>query len=532
MADQYGAFRSYARKLLSAESRRREFSPQGPTPLALVYPNSYATGMSSLGYQTVYRLLNEQPLLKGERAFQLEGPFAAFFHTLESQQPLNQFRIIAFSLAYEMDYPVVLQMLKRAGIPLLARERTHHDPLILMGGVAAFYNPTVMAPVADLFLIGEGEELIPDFARAYAEHLDGGEGREELLARLAGIEGAWVPAVHGLQPESGRVRRRYIDLRKYPPASSVCVTPNTHLEMFMVEVGRGCGRGCRFCAAGHLYHPFRSWPLEEIIAEVERHAHPGDRIGLVGAALSDYSRLDQLCEQLLGRGHRISLSSLRADRISPVLLKALTASDIRTVTLAPEAGTERLRRVIRKHLNEEQILAAVDLIGQFHFRQIKLYFMIGLPTEQPEDLQGLVDLTRKAAALFCSRGSGRELRVSVNTFVPKPWTPFQWAGMATEREIKFKRKMVIEALNRIDGVSAGRKSGREEVLQALFSIGTVEVGEALVRAVQENREWQEIYGGFAGWIHRGKGPEELLPWDFIDNGLEKARLLKGWAEAQ
>jgi len=302
--------------------------------------------------------------------------------------------------------------------------------------------------------------------------------------------------------------------------------------MHLAEVNRGCGRRCRFCAAGHLYHPFRSWPLEEIIAEVERHAHPGDRIGLVGAALSDYNRLDQLCEQLLGRGHRISLSSLRADRISPVLLKAMTASDIRTVTLAPEAGTERLRRVIRKHLNEEQILAAVDLIGQFHFRQIKLYFMIGLPTEQPEDLQGLVDLTRKAAALFCSRGSGRELRVSVNTFVPKPWTPFQWAGMATEREIKSKRKMVIEALNRIDGVSAGRKSGREEVLQALFSIGTVEVGEALVRAVQENREWQEIYGGFAGWIHRGKGPEELLPWDFIDNGLEKARLLKGWAEAQ
>ncbi len=532
MADQYGAFRSYARKLLSAESRRREFSPTGPTPLALVYPNSYATGMSSLGYQTVYRLLNEQPLLKGERAFQLEGPFAAFYHTLESQQPLNQFRIIAFSLAYEMDYPLVLQMLKRAGIPLLARERTRRDPLILMGGVAAFYNPTVMAPAADLFLIGEGEEMIPEFARAYEEHLNEGEGREELLERLAHIEGAWVPAVHGLQPESGRVRRRYIDIKKHPPASSICVTPNTHLEMFMVEVGRGCGRGCRFCAAGNVYHPFRSWPLEEIITAVDRHAHPGDRIGLVGAALSDYRRLDQLCEQLLGRGHKISLSSLRADRISPMLLQSLAASDIRTVTLAPEAGTERLRRVIRKDLDEEQILAAVDLIGRFQFRQIKLYFMIGLPTEQPEDLQGVVDLTRKAAALFCRRGSGRELRVSINTFVPKPWTPFQWAGMATEREIRAKRRSVLEPLNRIEGVSVGRKSGREEVLQALFSIGTVEVGEALVRAVQEKREWQGIYGEFAGWVHRSKVPEETLPWDFIDNGLEKGRLLHGWGEAK
>ncbi len=532
MADQYGAFRNYTRKLLSAESRRREFSPTGPTPLALVYPNSYATGMSSLGYQTVYRLFNEQPLLKGERAFQLEGPFAAFYHTLESQRPLNQFRIIAFSLAYEMDYPVVLQMLKKAGIPLLARERTRRDPLVLMGGVTAFYNPTVMAPAADLFLIGEVEELIPEFAGAYTGHLEEGEGREQLLERLARLEGAWVPAVHGLQPEAGKVRRRFIDIKKFPPASSVCVTPNTHLDMFMVEVGRGCGRGCRFCTAGHLYHPFRSWPLEEIIAEVDRYAHPGDRIGLVGAALSDYRRLDQLCEQLLGRGHKIGLSSLRADRISPILLRALSASDLRTVTLAPEAGTERLRRVIRKDLAEEQILAAVDLISQYQFRQLKLYYMIGLPTEQPEDLQGLVDLTRKAAALFCSRGSGRELRVSINTFVPKPWTALQWSGMTTEREIKARRRMVLEPLNCIKGVNAGRKSGHEEVLQALFSIGTVEVGEALVRAVQEEREWQGIYNDFAGWLHRSKAPGEVLPWDFIDNGLEKERLQRGWGEAK
>jgi radical SAM superfamily enzyme YgiQ (UPF0313 family) len=500
--------------------------------MALVYPNSYATGMSSLGYQTVYRLLNEQPLLSGERVFQLEDPFATFFHTLESQRPLNQFRLLAFSLAYEMDYPIALQMLHRAGIPLLANQRTERDPVILMGGVTTFYNPTVMAPAADLFFIGEAEEFIPRLAGCYEEYLEMGARREGLLELLAGVEGVWVPALHGLQPPPGLVRRQYLTLKDRPPATSVIVTPNTHLEMFMVEVGRGCGRGCRFCAAGHLYHPFRTWPVEEILEEVARFARPGDRIGLVGAALSDYRHLDDLCGSLLQRGHTISLSSLRADRITPQLLQSLTASDIRSVTLAPEAGTERLRTLIRKDLNEEQIVEAAARIAESAIRQIKLYYMIGLPSEEPADLTGLIELTRKIAAVFCRKGSGRELRVSINTFVPKPWTPFQWAGMLGEKEIKRKRNPLLAALNRIEGVSAGRKSGREEILQALLALGDHRVGAALVQAVQKGEDWREIYSGFAEGIHRPKELTEVLPWDFIDNGLDKARLWRGWQAGQ
>ncbi len=528
MADQVGAFRAYARKLLSAESRRRASFPTGPTPLALVYPNSYATGMSSLGYQTVYRLFNEQPLLKGERAFQLEGPFAASFHTLESCRPLNQFRIVAFSLAYELDYPHLIGLLKRAGIPLLARQRSERDPIVLIGGVAAFYNPTVLAPVADCFLIGEAEEFIPELNQCYQEHLDTGGGREALLGRLARLAGVWVPDIHGLEPPPGAIRRRYLDISTQPPATSVLVTPHMHLEMFMVEVGRGCGRGCRFCAAGHLYHPFRTWPLEAVLAEVERYARPGDRIGLVGAALSDYRHLDLLCERLLAQGHKISLSSLRADRVSAALLKALADSDIHSVTLAPEAGSERLRTTIRKGLKEAAILEAAARIGESPIRQLKLYYMIGLPGEEPEDLQALVELTRKVAALFCRMGGKREVRVSINTFVPKPWTPFQWAAMAGEKEIKTKRNHLLCELNRIEGVSAGRKSAREELLQAMLAIGSPAVGEALVAARAQGEDWRTIYPRFEEWIHREKRREELLPWDFIDNGLEKARLWQGW----
>lgn len=496
--------------------------------MALVYPNSYATGMSSLGYQTVYRLLNEQPLLKSERAFRLEGPFASFAHTLETQRPLNQFRIVAFSLAYEMDYPILLEMLLRAGIPLLARERGPRDPIILMGGVATFYNPAVLAPIADFFLIGEAEEMIPRFSRLYEQHQG---DRQRLLAAAAELEGCWVPALHGLQPPPGSIRRQYLPLTSLAPATSVVVTPNTHLEMFMVEVGRGCGRGCRFCAAGHLYQPFRLWPAEEILAEVARFAQPQDRIGLVGAALSDYRDLDRLCAELLQRGHKISLSSLRADRVSPRLLTALAASDIQTVTLAPEAGSQRLRQVIRKNLREEQIIAAAGLIAGSGIRQLKLYYMIGLPAEEPEDLEAIVTLTRQVAAAFIHKGGRREIRVSINTFVPKPWTPFQWARMAEEKEIKKKRNPLVDALNRIEGVSASRKSAREEILQALFALGDSRVGEALAAAVGAGEKWQDIYPQFAEWIHRDKRRTEPLPWDFIDNRLEKERLWQSYQAA-
>ncbi len=329
-------------------------------------------------------------------------------------------------------------------------------------------------------------------------------------------------------PAPASIQRQHISIKEYPPATSICVTPHTHLEMFMVEIGRGCGRGCRFCAAGHAYHPFRYWPLQQIVDEVARYALPGDRIGLVGAALSDFKDLDLLCDELLRRDHKISLSSLRADRISGRLLAALAASDIRSVTLAPEAGTERLRSAIRKNLDEEQILDAVGRIAGSQIRQLKLYYMIGLPSEQPDDLAAIITLTRKIAQIFIRKRGGREVRVSINAFVPKPWTPFQWAAMATEQEIKRKRNPLILELNRIEGVSAGRKSGREEVQQALLAIGDSNVGEGLARAVDQGEEWQTIYPRFAEWIHRPKQLGEELPWDFIDNGLEKERLWRGW----
>lgn len=531
MRDRFGAFRQHAHTLLSAEHSRRPVSISGPTPLALVYPNSYATGMASLGFQTVYRLFNEQPLIKCERAFVFEGPFAHFYHTLESQRPLNEFRIVAFSLAFEMDYTNALLLMKQAGIPLLGRERRERDPLIIMGGVTTFMNPAVMAPIADLFMIGEGEVLIPQFVAAYAETVLSGRGKEALLQLLAGMPGFYVPAVHGVSPESAVVTRQHLDIGQHPPATSFCVAAKSHLDMFLVEVGRGCGRGCRFCAAGHVYRPFRFWPVEEILAEVERYALAGDRVGLVGAALSDYRDLDQLCTTLLQRGHKIGLSSLRADRITDALLQTLAESDIQTVTLAPEAGTERMRKAVHKNLSDQQIIDAVERIAASGMRHLKFYFMIGLPGEREEDLAAIVTLTRELAGQFSGK-RGRTLAVSINAFVPKPWTPFQWAAMADEKEIKHKRKFVNKGLKTIPGVEVSRKSGREELLQGVFSLGDHRVGEELAALVYREEPVNQLYAANRDWLHRDKSLEERLPWQFIDCGQDSGRLWSGWKQSR
>ncbi|MBN2357083.1 radical SAM protein [candidate division KSB1 bacterium] len=532
MRDIYRDFRKYSQSLLSSEQSRRTITISGPTPLALVYPNSYATGMSSLGFQTVYRLLNEQPLFHCERVFVYENPFAFYPYTLEGQKSLRNYRIIAFSNSYELDYPNVLKLLRAAGIPLLAQDRTELDPLIIMGGVTAFYNPSVLAPVADVMFIGEAEPLVPVFNEIYRQHLHQGGSKDALLLQLAQMPGFYLPQIHGLSPVDKKIERRYWPIESAEPATSCCISKHMHMHMFLVEVGRGCGRGCRFCTAGHVYRPHRYWPIDAILNAVASHAGPGDRVGLVGAALSDFKGLDQLCGKLLTQGHTIGLSSLRADRITPALLRALAHSDISSVTIAPEAGSEALRRLLHKNLSDEDIMFSVDLIARSHISSLKLYFMIGLPSEKDTDLDAIAALIRKTADVFL-RGSGkRELRVSINTFVPKPWTPFQWAAMATEKEIKLKRKYLYRALQSIPGLIISRKSARDELLQAILSIGGPEVGLDLVQRIRQQRDWSRLYADWSDWLYAEKTQHQVFPWDFIDCGIDKKRLYNNWRAAK
>jgi radical SAM superfamily enzyme YgiQ (UPF0313 family) len=517
MADRYKQFKRYAADLLAAEHRRRTFSTTGPTPLALVYPNDYAVGMASLGYQTVYRLFNETPTFSCERVFLYKDPFGLYSCSLESQRSLSSFPLIAFSLAFELDDLNVMQMLRQAGIPLLARDRSELDPLILLGGVTMFYNPAVMAPLADIIFLGEGECLIPRFAEIFASC----RSRSELLQALAREPGFYIPALMKEQP----VQVQHASVREMVPATSYCVPQQSHLNMFMIEVGRGCGRGCRFCTAGHVYHPFRLWPMETILSTVERFAAPGDRIGLVGAALSDYPDLDVLCEQLLHRGYAISLSSLRIDRISGLLLDSLQASDIDTITLAPEAGSERLRAIIRKNLDEEQIRRAAELVAASSVKTVKLYFMIGLPTETDQDVEELCALTSSMVRIL----KKKTVRVGVSTFIPKPCTPFQWAALAPEREVKSKWKKISSTLRRLPGVTVSSSHVKEDMLQALLSVGDASVGEAM--AVTDPDTWDWRRHPMFPQLFRQRERQESLPWDFVDCGMSRERLWNEWQKA-
>ncbi len=515
-------FKNYAGRILGREDPRRDLKNGGPIPIALVYPNSYAVGMSSLGFQTVFRLLARQEVFQCERFFLYGPPFDTRSLTLETRKELSTFPYIAFSVSFELDYLNIVAILKTAGIPVKASERGENAPVVIFGGVTTFYNPSVLAPVADGILIGEAEELVPRFARVAAGNPRTNTDRKQILHALSSIPGCFVPSLLP-SPAAGTIKRRHANITTLQPATSVLVSPGAHFGMFLVEVGRGCGRGCRFCAAGHVYTPFRCWSAETVVQTVKKYAHPGDKIGLVGAALSDFRNLETLVEKL--DGYHIGLSSLRADKLSAGLLSVLKQSGIQSVTLAPEAGTERMRRVINKQLPEESVLEAAARLSSAGIADLKLYFMIGLPFETEKDLAGIVTLVAKVAVIF----KGRSVHTSLNAFVPKPFTPFQWAAMETESRIKKKRKWLTRELRRLKNVTVAFKSSRKEVMQGILSTGGPATGHALC---EQGPHFLSGQKSVLDWLHREKGINTHLPWDFIDCGLDKERLWKSWQAAK
>jgi radical SAM superfamily enzyme YgiQ (UPF0313 family) len=526
-------------------------------PVALIYPQIYPVAMGNLGFQAIYHLLNAQIGLVCERAFlpsseeweehrRTRTPIL----TLESQRPLKDFAAIAFSISFEADYPYVLQLLAGAGLPLQAADRGSGDPLVLAGGVATFLNPEPLAPFVDAFFLGEGEAgAVPffEFLAAAAATAD----RPALLKELARtVPGVYVPA--GYQPHyhadgtladfeaapgyPDRVVAPHLpELAPYPTHSHLLAPQSEWGEMFLVETGRGCSRGCRFCAAGFAYRPPRERPLEALWTQAAQGITAKRKIGLIGAAVSDHPAIKDLCRQILAAGGDLGISSLRADSADAELFQLLAQGGVRSVALAPEAGSDRLRRVLNKGLTRDDLAkAAVDLSAA-GIPQLRLYFMVGLPTETVDDVAEIPRLVKflEHAVIKASRGKKHLglITLSLSSFVPKPFTPFQWVPFMAVPELKKRLKLVAGEFHGVKAVRVHTDLPKWAYVQALLARGDRRVADILVAA--QARGWNRaltenpINPDFFTLRERRAG--ELFPWDFIDHGLKKEYL---WEEYQ
>jgi len=546
--------------LLSEEQGTVRKDWGGRVSIALVYPNTYAVGMSNLGFQTIYRHLNALGDVVCERVFFPDPADLDEMRrtstpplSLESQRPLTDFQMIGFSVTSEGDYINVLRLLDMAGVPLRSSDRRPHDPLVLMGGVCAFSNPEPIAPFMDFVVVGEGEELVGELMQAYR---DGYRDRETFLDGLVGLEGIYIPDRHepsyatdgtlaDVKPLRGAppvvVKRRLRQVDQFRTIAAV-KTPNAEYgHMALLEVGKGCGRGCRFCLEGQVYRPVRHRSVAALRETVEQLAAQGEtRIGLVGACVSDYPWIGDLLKVVEANGMELSISSLRADSLTDDLVASLARGGHRTLTMAPEAGTERLRRAIRKTITDAQLMTACDLVRARGIPNLKTYFMIGQPTETAEDVAAIPDLARRMLErLRVLDPSGRpfgKLTLSISSFVPKPWTPFQWAPFDGAASLSGKLDVIKRGVRAFPNVRVLHENPREAALQALLARGDRRVGDFLEAAARLDGDWRRALRDWDGdaefYTTRVRGVDERLPWDHFDVGVKKAGLVREWERAR
>ncbi|MGP8330531.1 MAG: radical SAM protein [Methanosarcinaceae archaeon] len=486
--------------------------------------------MSNLGFQEVYRLFNSYPAVQCERCFLYPPPFQDLAQTIESNRNINTYDIIAFSVSFELDYPHILNILKNAQIPFLARERNQWHPLVICGGTITMINPTPIAPLFDAFLLGEAKPLIDDFLKIILAHKKTGLRTIDCLAEIEQHSTFWAPNLHSPRKTVKLIQK---DHRKVPIQSSI-ISPHIHFKnMHLIEVGRACGRGCRFCAAGYIYRPARFFSSNKIIELAYKNPFNTKKIGLIGSALSDYPKLTELCQTLVNSDYQLGLSSFRLDVMNSQFLNILEKSGVQSLTLAPEAGSERLRQIIHKQLTDEQIFTAFETISSTSISSLKLYFMIGLPFENKADIEAILEIIRKALRIL---KPNIRMTVSINTFIPKPMTPFQWCQMDNEKNLKAKRRYLTNELRNMKNVSVTPKSPRTEFLQGLFSLGDARVCSVILQQFEQKKSWNSILSQHRQMlkqvIFRSKPGDENFPWRFLTNPDSTKFLYKIWQETQ
>jgi len=542
----------------------------GRLPVALLYPNKYAVGVSSLGFQLVYSLLNRFEHLVCERFF-LPEDSSTILRSFESARPLSDFPLVFYSISFEHDYVNLARLLMAGGIPLFSEDRldtpiTKDNPLLIGGGVATFMNPEPLAPFTDLFLLGEAEGILPDLLVFLTEHLDTLPRSELLFRAQKKLSGAYVPQLHkpvydelsgrlqasipaeGIHP---RVQKNTVETVTKAAHSQLLSPEAEFANLYVTELGRGCSRGCRFCAAGFIYRPPRLWDADAVVKGIAERDKKVQRIGLLGMEMAHQDELEDLSSYLLESGCSLSFSSLRADRISGPLLDLLGNSGLKSVAIAPDGASERLRRVINKNLTEDDILLAAERLVGVGLYKLKLYLMIGLPTETYDDLQEMLDLIKKVKACMLPAGRARgrlcEITLSVNCFAPKPWTPFQFHPFGGEDLSEYAEgsaKSAIKSLkSKIDFLKKGLRNEAnirmnhdkpDNVLfQAVLASGDRRLAHVLARMAHGGIPWKQAMRkenlrpeSYAVYQY---GETDYFPWNIVDHSIRQEYL---WKEYQ
>ena len=541
--------REIAQEILSKEIGYVRKPHANRLRVALIFPNTYFVGMSNLGFQTIYRLFNDDPEIVCERAFLPPKQELAALReagtrivTLESQTPVADFDIIAFSVSFEWDYTNVLTMLRLAGVPLRAADRDYKHPLVVIGGAVTFVNPEPLAMFADVIAAGEGEALVPALVEAMST-----SSRSEQLKRLAQARGYYIPSFYDVEYAADGTIVKYVPregtgappvVRKaalkttdaVDPPSTTIFTPDTEFgSRFLIEVVRGCANLCRFCWAGYNYLPVRAFPTDRILALAQAARAHSSKAGLVSIALCDHPDIEHILRSLRDMGYSISPASLRLDDLTPTIVSLLKESGERTLTIAPETGSDRLRRVINKTVTNAEILASAELIFSSGIESLKLYYMIGLPTEDDDDLVAIRDLTLQIHEIMLkyARPRGRIGRIvaSVNPLVPKPGTAYQWLPMERTDVIEAKMKRLRGLVADVDNVYFNIKSERHSYYQALLSLGDRRIAPAIEQAEANGGQWRKALAdaGLDGdfYIYRDRSNDAVLPWNIIDGGMKE-----------
>ena len=544
-------------ELYKDEDSRVTINPHAEQKVAIVYPNTYFVGMSNLGLHIIYEEINLHPSSVCERIFLPEKKELDVYDktktplmSVETQRPMHQFDVVAFDVTFEMDYFHIPLMLRYGRVPVMSEDRTGFDPIVIAGGPCATFNPEPFADFIDAFIIGEGEGIVTAVLERIRKGRENGESREETISALAQIDGVYVPVLYTPQYDDNKRFVGYdiadgapkIIRRHFEPLTSggetVIATNFTEFgAMYIIEVARGCGRHCRFCMAGYCFRVPRVRPLDILKEGVDRAEKLGKKVGLMGAAISDYPEVDELVTYIRSKNMRYSCASLRADSLTQAVVDGLAESGQKTITIAPETGSERLRRVINKGISEENLRTAAQLSAKSGIQHMRLYIMIGLPTETDEDIDAIVGLAERTQAHMAEVGCKGRLTLSINPFIPKPFTPFQWMAMDHQKSVEKKLQYIKKSLQKNRRIEVLVESPKEAYIQGVLARGDRRLGKVLAACALDRgsksfkSEMKRAGLDMDDCNYRERKFEDYLPWSHLDMGLRNGYLEQEWQRA-